>query len=74
MNEPKPPPPTPEERFKKILGMVRQNASAQASEEYRENYLRSCESHGGDIGEAVKVIRGETPVTLTMTLVESSKI
>lgn len=74
MNEPKPPPPTSEERFKKILSMVRQNASVQSSEEHRENYLRSCESHGGDIGEAVKVIRSETPVTLTMTLVESSKI
>ncbi len=59
MNEPKPPPPTPEERFKKILGIVRENASIQSSKECRENYLRSCESHGDAIAEAAKVIRNE---------------
>lgn len=59
MNEPKSPPPTPEERFKKILGMVKENASRQATEEHRDNYLRSCESHGGDTAEAAKVVRSE---------------
>lgn len=59
MTEPKYIPPTPEERFNKILAAVRLNASTQATTEHRENYLRSCENHGGDIAEAVKRVRSD---------------
>jgi len=44
---------TREERFQRIL----ENASCQATEEYRENYLRSCEAHGGESAEVAAEVR-----------------
>ena len=44
---------TREERFQRIL----ENASCQATEEHRENYLRSCEAHGGESAEVAAEVR-----------------
>ena len=44
---------TREERFQRIL----ENASCQATVECRENYLRSCEAHGGESAEVAAEVR-----------------
>ena len=41
------------ERYQRIL----ENASCQATEECRENYLRSCEAHGGESMEVAQEVR-----------------
>ena len=44
---------TREERFQRVL----ENASNQATDECRENYLRSCEAHGGESAEVAVEVR-----------------
>ena len=44
---------TKEDRFKRIL----ENAECQATEECRENYLKSCEAHGGESAEVAAEVR-----------------
>jgi len=47
------------ERLEKILAVVRDSTSIQANFGCRENYLRSCEAHGGETAEAAKIVRQE---------------
>ena len=54
--------PTPRpvvDRKAMMLENVRTNAYAQATTECMENYLKSCEAHGGDMAEVVKMFREE---------------
>lgn len=41
---------------------VRYSAREQSTAEYRENYFKSCEDHGGDLEKVVKVVREEFPI------------
>jgi len=54
-NEPR----QPVDRKAMMLDNVRTNAYAQATTECMENYLKSCEAHGGDMAEVVKQFRAE---------------
>lgn len=38
---------------------VRSSAAEQSTPEYRENYFRSCEAHGGELAEVVAIVRKE---------------
>lgn len=51
--------PQPVDRRAKMLENVRATAAEQSTPEYRENYLRSCEAHGGDMIEIVAQVRKE---------------
>ena len=55
MNDPK----QQEERKATMLRNVREGARTQATPECRDNYLRSCEAHGGDMMEVVATVRKE---------------
>lgn len=46
----------------KLTEMVRNTAAAQSTPFYRENYLRSCESKGGDLAKIAGEVRKEFPV------------
>lgn len=52
----------PVDRKAVMLENVRKNACEQATPECVENYLKSCEAHGGDLAEVVKKYREETTV------------
>lgn len=53
----------PTDRREVMLRNVRSAAREQASAEFRENYFRSCEAHGGEIVEIVAIVRAEFPLT-----------
>lgn len=43
----------------KIKSNVRLNTAAQSTPECRENYLKSCEVHGGDLAIIAQEVRKE---------------
>ena len=43
----------------KVLATVRDTAKAQSSDVHRENYLRSCEAHGGELAIIADKVRKE---------------
>ena len=47
------------DRWAITIRNVRENARNQSTPECRENYLRSCESHGGELAEIVAIVRRE---------------
>lgn len=49
----------PVDRKAMMFENVRKNVGEQATPECAENYLKSCEAHGGDMAEVVKVVRAE---------------
>lgn len=63
MNEPKPVDRNAD-RLAVMFRNVRENSRIQRSPENRENYFRSCEAHGDDLAEVVKVVRAEQQSTL----------
>ncbi len=42
-----------------MLSTVRESARIQSTPEHRENYLTSCENHGGDLAEIARQVRKE---------------
>ena len=55
MNDPK----QQEDRKQTMFKNVREGARSQVTAECRDNYLRSCENHGGDMIEVVATVRQE---------------
>ena len=55
MNEPK----VPVDRKELMFRNVRENSANQITPINRENYLASCEKHGGELAEVVVVVRQE---------------
>ena len=53
--------PNPNDRKEKMLVNVRAGAKEQSSPTHRENYLKSCEAHGGDMIEVAAAVRAEFP-------------
>lgn len=47
------------DRTEVMFRNVRENARIQATPENRENYLCSCEAHGGDLANVVAVVKLE---------------
>jgi hypothetical protein len=47
------------DRKEMMLKNVRKNARNQSTAECRENYFKSCESHGVELTEIVSVVRKE---------------
>ena len=45
------------DRYEMMLENVRYNASVQIDAEHLENYLRSCENHGGELAEIARIVR-----------------
>ena len=54
----------PRDRREIMLQNVRTGAREQATPEFRENYLRSCAAHGGDMIEIVAMVRSEFPLDI----------
>lgn len=54
------------DRTEVIFRNVRHCSAEQSTPEYRENYFRSCEAHGGDLTNVVSQVRKEyeTPVSV----------
>jgi hypothetical protein len=45
--------------LEKILVTVRNTAQSQETAECRENYLKSCENHGGELAKIAEQVRKE---------------
>ena len=52
----------PTDRREVMLRNVRSAAQEQVTAEFRENYFRSCEAHGGEMTEIVAIVRAEFPI------------